>query len=371
MNKSNGNKIITKHWAGLDVSKDTFDAGLVLNGELGDTPKLRDIAAGRFARSPQGVDAFVAWLDESRGEIEGAVRCVMETTGRYSTELAIWLIEARPALAPAIVHAKHASEFIKSLGMRNHTDALAARALALFGLQRQPNAYEPPSKNERKLREVCRLRHSLVAQRTAMKNQAQESTESAYVVRAIKTMISHFTRKIMQAQAEMKRLVAAMPAVREDVARFETIYGVGFITATVVRAELGDLDRFGEARQLSAHAGLNPCVRQSGTSVHPKTRMSKQGNPRVRQALYMAATTAVRGDNDFAHDYHRLLERGKAHKAALGAVMRKMLLVMRTLKIHKTIYEPKRKNKGRRCGKPCGKLMVDQIVAKTAEALSV
>lgn len=370
MNKSSRNKIVTKHWAGLDVSKDTFDAGLCLNGELGVTPALRDIPARRFARTQKGVEAFVAWLDECCAQLEGNVRCVMETTGRYSTELSVWLIEARPTLAPAIVHAKHASDFIKSLGLRNHTDALAARALALLGLQRQPKAYEPPSKNERKLREVCRLRHYLVSERAALKNQTHESTESAFVVRAMKTLMRQLTRKIRQAEAEMKRLSACIPAVQEDVTRFQTIYGVGFITATVVRAELGDLDRFGQARQLSAHAGLNPCVRQSGTSVHPRTRMSKQGNPRVRQVLYMAAKTAVRGDNDFAHDYHRLLERGLAKKAALGAIMRRILLVMRTLKIHQTHYEPHRKNAGQPRGKACAKLQVENLVRRTAEALT-
>jgi transposase len=157
MNGTGDGNEVTRHWVGLDVSKNTFDVGLVLNGRLGEMPALRTMPTKAFARTPRGVAAFVAWIDERCEEVEGPLRCVMETTGRYSTELALWLLEKRASLAPAIVHAKHASDFIKSLGVRNHTDSLAARALALLGLQRQPKAYEPASKQERILREECQI----------------------------------------------------------------------------------------------------------------------------------------------------------------------------------------------------------------------
>lgn len=351
MNNVEQNTGVTVHWAGLDVSKDSFDVGLLLHGALGRTPALTSLPTARFARTPKGVACFVEWLDERCEGIEGELRCVMETTGRFSTELAMWLIEARPSLAPAIAHAKYAADFIKSLGVRTHTDALAARALALFGLLRQPKAYEPASKKERQLREVCRYRYTLVTQQTALKNRMKDVPESTFVKREERKRLRLLARDIKRAEVEMRARVDELPAVKEDVARFETIYGVGFITATVVRAEFGDLDRFEKARQITAHAGLNPTVRRSGTSVFKKTRMSKQGNKRVRQALYMAARSAIRGDNDFAQDYRRLVERGLKPKAALGAIMRKILVVMRALTIRRETYDPKRKSSGKLGGK--------------------
>jgi transposase len=115
---------------------------------------------------------------------------------------------------------------------------------------------------------------------------------------------------------------------------------MGFITAVAVLAELGDLRRFTRGRQLSAFVGTAPCNHDSGSSVHKRPRMSKAGEPRVRALLYMCAMVAVGGDNDFADTYHRLTAAGKPKMAALGAIMRKLPLVMRAIVISGQPYEP-------------------------------
>ncbi len=89
-------------WAGLDVAKASFDAAFVTTGEHHDVTRLREIPVKRFARTPQGAEAFVAWLDECG--VEETARVCMEATGSYSTELAVWLLERRPSLRPAIVN---------------------------------------------------------------------------------------------------------------------------------------------------------------------------------------------------------------------------------------------------------------------------
>jgi hypothetical protein len=47
----------------------------------------------------------------------------------------------------------------------------------------------------------------------------------------------------------------------------------------------------------------------------------------LRPVLFVAALTAVRGDNRFAAFYKRLLAEGKAKRLALVAVMRKLIVV--------------------------------------------
>ena len=68
--------------------------------------------------------------------------------------------------------------------------------------------------------------------------------------------------------------------------------------------------------------------------------MCKKGSPRVRHVLYFAALTAVRGNNDLQRTYQRLLDEGKPPMVAIGAVMRKLLVVMRILLITETAYDP-------------------------------
>lgn len=335
------------HWVGLDVAKATFDAGLVRAGQHYAFTALREVPAKSFARTPEGVVTFLSWLDGLLDDDESQVRVCMEATGAYSTELTVWLLEQRPALRPAIVTPWHTANFIKSLGLRNKTDQLEARALAFYGLERRPVPYEPLTPEHAELRELSRYRDALIQQRVAEDNRAQEPHTSAFVRKLQQKRLRLMQADIERIEAAMRQLVEAMPELKADVERLCTIYGVGFITAAIVLSELGDLRRFEEARQLTAYAGLNPRIIQSGTSVRKRARMGKQGNPRVRRALYLAAVTAIRGDNDLQQIYRSIQEQGKSKKLALGAVMRKLLTIMRAMLIYEKPFDPYHKRRGK------------------------
>jgi transposase len=329
-------------WVGVDVSKASFDAAFARMDQKLCSTRLCDLPVRRFERTRQGVECFVDWLSalsEDDGE-QGQVRVAMEATGNYSIELAVWMLELRPSLQPAVVCPSHTAAFITSLGSRNKTDALEARALAFYGVEREPLPYEPPSAELAELRALSRYRDALVCQRTAAANRAREGGPSKLVRHTQAKRLRLLNGDIKRIEAEMNRLVKAAPQITHDVALLTSIYGVGFIVAVVIVAELGDLRRFRKARKLTAFAGVSPRVYQSGTSVARPARMCKKGNPRVRQVLYLSALVAVRGRNNLQRTYTRLLTQGKSPMAALGAVMRKLLVVMRALLITNTTYDP-------------------------------
>ena len=344
MSKVNG----SCHWVGLDVSKKTFDAAWLSMEVSAPSTNLARLPARAFARTPKGVENFLRWADARGGNEEVPARCIMEATGRYSVELAVWILERRPSLTPAIAPPRQTSAFMSSLGVRNITDKLAARALAVYGRERDPRPYEAPSPEEQALREASRHRDALVRQRTMVKNRLGETSTNAFVRKSQRKHLRWLDGEIERAEVEMMRVVDSAPELKRDVELLDSVYGVAFLSAVVIRAELGDLRRFDRARQLSAHAGLNPSQRTSGSSVHRRTRMGKQGNPRVRQALYLCAMVAVQGANDFSRTYRRLIADGKSRMASLGVVMRKMLVLMRALLIHGIPYDPD----WQRCGKP-------------------
>lgn len=333
------------HWAGLDVAKASFDASLVRAEQHYPHTPLGQVPARHFARTRAGVKAFVAWLDELV-DGDAPVRVCMEATGSYSAELAGWLLEARATLKPSIVNPAYTSAFIKSLGLRNKTDKLDARGLGFYGVERRPVAYEPPRRAVMELRELSRRRSTLVEAKTAEGNRAAEPVLNKTVIKIQKRRLRALDRDINELNKAIRKLVDADPELKQDVAALMAMKGVGIVTAVVVRTELGDLRRFEQARQLSAFAGLSPRVFQSGTSVSGKTRICKRGNARVRATLYMAAMATTRGNNDFARFYQRLVARGMEAMAALCAVMRKMLCVMRAILISGKPYEPLH----RKCG---------------------
>ena len=65
----------------------------------------------------------------------------------------------------------------------------------------------------------------------------------------------------------------------------------------------------------------------SGKSVHKRTRLSKAGNARLRQAVYFPAVTAIRHNPLVKALYERLIQAGKPRMAALGAAMHKVLML--------------------------------------------
>jgi transposase len=334
------------HWIGLDVSKKAFDAALVQPGQHYPETPLRTVPAQTFPRNSQGVQQFLEWIDNQVPKA-APMRAVMEATGVYSLELCIWLCERRPQLAPAIVNPEQTAAFLKSMALRNKTDRLDARALAFFGVERQPKPYESLSPEHQALRELSRYRDVLVAEHVAETNREERGSTSALVRKLHARREQQRQRDIAKVEAEIKRLIEKTPTLQRDFTLLTSIPGVGFITAVVILAEMGDLRRFARARQVTAFAGVSPRIGDSGTSVHARPRLCKKGNGRIRQALYLAAMTSVRGTSYLADTYQRLLQHGKKPMVALGAIMRKLLTVMRAVLINEQPFNPG--------GKPCGK----------------
>jgi len=203
------------HWVGVDVSKETFDAAFVRMGRKFPSTPLCDVPARGFERSPQGVEQFLEWLSAlTENDLEqGQVRVAMEAAGKYSVELAVWLLEGQPSLEPAVVCPSHTAAFIKSLGLRNKTDKLETRALGFYGIEREPAAYEPPTAEHAELQALSRYRDALVRGRTAARNRAAEGSASELVrrVQAKRLRLLHQGKSPMAAiGAVMRKLLVLM-----------------------------------------------------------------------------------------------------------------------------------------------------------------
>jgi transposase len=102
---------------------------------------------------------------------------------------------------------------------------------------------------------------------------------------------------------------------------------VGTQTASTVLAELPAVDRLPSAQSAAASAGLAPREFRSGASVRKRTRLSKAGKARLRKALYLPTRTAILFNPLLQGFFERLVVAGKARRAAVGACMRKLLMI--------------------------------------------
>jgi transposase len=230
------------------------------------------------------------------------------------------------------VNAKHANNYTKSLGLRNKTDDQDARALAGFGQERRPVPWQPPSKAQAELRDMARTRTDLVEARVAMKLRLNDHEKASKQARqSLERTIKTLDKEIEGLEKAIQKHTQQEPTMSRQITLMTSIKGVGIIVAATVLAELGDLRRFVRSRQLTAFAGVNPRVWQSGTSVKARTCMCREGSRRLRAVMFMAAKSAVRFNPDMAKFYANLKAAGKHHMSAMGAVMRKLLVVIRAV----------------------------------------
>lgn len=326
---------------GVDVSKADFYAAI-------DNPDLdlKKLAVKKFPRSPEGVTRLLAWLRQVLGG-ETPIRLIMEATGLYSEQLADMLLAADASCLVVIANPRAVADFAKSHS-DTKTDNLDARVLARFGAGRRLIEYVPLPDDQKPLRAMVRCRKELVSRISAEKQRRQEYQGLAVEVTAIQDrLIAQLEQEKQALDRHIKAFIKANPKLKKSVATLKQICGVGDTIAAAVVAELGDLTRFKSHKQLVAFVGLKPREYSSGTSVKKRTRMSKRGSSYIRALLYMAAMAAVGSNNRFARQYEELVGRGMVRKAALGAIMRKILVVMRALVKNDAAYEDTHQS----CGK--------------------
>jgi transposase len=101
-------------------------------------------------------------------------------------------------------------------------------------------------------------------------------------------------------------------------------YGIGWLCAAIIWAEIGDARRFTSSDQLVRFAGLDVTVYSSDGKRSPG-HLSRQGSPELRWAVFEAAKCAARrGSPDHAY-YSRLAARPDSGKQPTLAVERKLL----------------------------------------------
>ncbi|WP_408048592.1 transposase, partial [Tenacibaculum halocynthiae] len=76
---------------------------------------------------------------------------------------------------------------------------------------------------------------------------------------------------------------------------------------------------------LCSYSGLTPIIRQSGSSVKGRARISKIGNVKLRNLLFMCSFNACKYNKSCRELYQRIVSKGKSKKLALIAVCNKLL----------------------------------------------
>ncbi len=308
---------------GIDISKDAFH--VCCKKPVGKQFVVKGTHS--FENTYVGFTEFLRWALTKTKNTNALY--VMEATGVYHEELTHFLYSN--ALTVAVVLANKIKYFAKSLNIKTKTDKVDASMIAHYGLERCPQAWQPMMPLHKSLRDLCRERLSLKQNIVSLKCQlhalkyAHGTLEFVYQMK--QEQVEFMEINVQALEQEIKRITLEDKDFYERVKKVETIKGLQLITIVTVLAETNGFAQFNNIRQVVSYAGLDVTERQSGL-FKGKTKISKKGNSRIRQCLYMPALSATNHNDKIKALYQRIVERNPTIKRkGIVAGMRKLLIL--------------------------------------------
>jgi len=311
---------------GIDISKATFDARLVLDSAHSHHQQ--------FANDAKGFAALDRWLAQ-----HGVRRCYagLEATGPYGHAL-LWHLHSHQH-AVSLLNPRHVKDFARSQGRRVKTDVADAMVIAQFLRSHQPRLWSPPAPSIAQLQALVRRRHQLMVMMGAERNRLAQAPTC--MKPGIRRLIGLLRKEVVSMDKSMAKLIIADTHLQKAERLLRSIPAVGAQVAATILSEVPALSSFARARDVAAFAGLTPSIHQSGTSVRRRGAMSKEGSALLRKMLFMAAlNVAKRPDNPLHATFAALVARGKAKASAIGAIMHKIIRIAFGVLKHETPFVP-------------------------------
>ncbi len=309
---------------GIDISKDSFHACVKLSEHLNDS-KIKGIK--NFDNNKKGFDLFLTWAKKRIRE-NSSVQFVMEATGVYYEDLAYFLYAK--GYNVAVVLPNKMNSYAKSLSIKTKTDKQDSSMIASFGIERKVDNWKPMSPLYKELRDLSREFLSSKKEVQRAKNQLHAMKyahkKSLTVINLKEEQIEFYEVKMKQLKDEIKKVAKQDTAFYAKVKKVETLPGVGFETIIGIVCETNGFELFNSIRQLVSYAGFDIVFNQSG-GFNGKTKISKRGNSRIRQILYMPALSAIQHNKPIKNLYDRIIEKNpKIKNKGVVAGMRKLLI---------------------------------------------
>lgn len=326
---------LIKHIIGIDIAKEKFDFCL---GSRDESFATQFSAAKTLMNSSKGFEALLKQI-KALNPIETIV--VMEATGNYYERLAYFLSDHQIKLS--VIHANHIYNYNKSFGQKSKTDAIDAKKITQYGLERELKHWKKPELMMRQLKTKTREHQSLTEAASHLKIEMKSHLNGVETdenqLKRFKKRLELLEKQIESVFQEMNELIELDQAFKQKIMAVEKIQGIGRLTLLKVIAETECFEQFKNMKQVASYAGLD--VQQNESGQHKgKGRLSKKGNTHLRNAMYMPAVSAIRFNPSMRTFYQRLVSKGKLGKQAVVAVARKLLLLIFTLWKTGRQYDP-------------------------------
>lgn len=291
---------------GIDISKDVFD---VYNDTRGHSQLKNDSSGFKSLLKSLPISALV----------------VMEATGYYHYRLAQFL--HKNGVLVSVVNPLSVKRFIQMKLAKVKTDKSDAKSICEYGEFNDVPLYNALTDVQSECLQLFRLLDNYVKKSTATKNkihgEATLGIPSKTVYSSLKRDLKHLKKEISVLENRLLELVKQDQ--QHQLTLLQTIPGIGLKTALFLIVVTDGFKKFETASQLCSYVGITPTIRESGSSVKGRSRISKVGNKKLRNLLFLAAFSACKYNKACKALFDRIVAKGKSKKLALIAVANKLL----------------------------------------------
>lgn len=310
-----------KNFLGIDVSKEYFDAVIILDG-IKEKP-----VHNQFVNDKEGINSLYKWLKNQGAISENTLVC-LEHTGMYGKLITKHLIAYNFS-----VWVEMSLRIIKSIGVqRGKNDKVDAERIAYYAMKNADEAtiYKAPSKTVDRIKRLSSLREKLVATRKSLMVTVKElktfdSELAKFSDSYQKSTLKGIEKDIKKIEVQLDTLINEDENISHIFKNITSVPGIGKVTALLLICFTNEFSMYSTPRKLACYAGVVPFERTSGKSIRSRPRVHYMANKSLKKQLHMCALSSLKSDPEIKAYYQRKVAEGKSKMLVINNIRNKLI----------------------------------------------
>jgi len=326
-----------KQFIGIDVSKETLDLSVVINGNA--------VSHYCVLNNTRQIKSVVNKIMKTFGSsYEETIFC-MEHTGLYNLPLVKWLhANGCKIWLESGVHIK------KTLGLvRGKSDKVDSFRIAMFAYTNRHHLklWVPPRKVVERLGALLSQRQRMMKARKQLATANREQklfidkeimhSLNVYTNRAVSVM----DKQVKSIEKEILSLIKEDERLKQMYDIITSVNGIGLIIAVHILVTTNEFLSINDPKKYACYCGVVPFEHTSGSSIRGKNRVSHMANKTIKTLLHLAAVSVIRMPGELQDYYNRKVSEGKNKMCALNAIRNKLILRVFACVNQNRLYEKK------------------------------
>lgn len=311
-----------KQFVGIDVSKETLDLSVVINGKA--------ISHYCVLNNTREIKSVINKIMRAFGGIYEETIFCMEYTGLYNRPLINWLQFNRCKIwLESGVHLR------KTLGLvRGKSDKVDSFRIAMFAYtnRHQIKYWVAPRKVVDRISALLSQRNRMMKARKqlATANSEQKKFIDKEIMHSLNVYTNRTTsvidKQVKAIEEEILLLIQGDEKLKHLYDIITSVNGIGFVIATHILVTTNEFININDPKKYACYCGVVPFEHTSGSSIRGRNRVSHMANKSIKTLLHLAAVSIIRMPGELQNYYNRKVSEGKNKMSAINAIRNKLLL---------------------------------------------